>query len=275
MRHLLSHRRTIAAFTLIEILVIALLISILSAIALFSVRSMMDRARVRTVIGETYQIATALSLCRDDIGIYPKLNFLLYSINEIGEFTGAITPTNRIHPDFESFGNDIENQTTRLASRWNGPYMGMSQTRTSVGIAAGPSIVRMQLPQANNQEVLYPGDAWQQPYSVYLMSIDGDGFVTFNTGETGLPFEVENFTTLPNFFSAVVSYGPNRQPGGPDLSNLPATFDPVAARLYETISERSPFIYRALIPDQYNTGDRINGYFAIQDENSDDLVREF
>jgi type II secretory pathway pseudopilin PulG len=275
MRHMLSHRRTVAAFTLIEILVIALLISILSAIALFSVRSMMDRARVRTVIGETYQISTALSLCRDDIGIYPKMNFLLGSINEIGEFTGAITPTNRIHPDFECFGNDIDNQTTRLASQWNGPYMGMSQTRTTAGIAAGPSIVRMQLPQANNQEVFFPGDAWQQPYTLYLMSIDGDGLVTFNTGESGLPFEVENFTTLPNFFSAVVSYGPNKQPGGQDLSNLPATFDPEEARLYETINPRNPFIYRALVRNQYNTENRINGYFAIQDENSDDLVREF
>ncbi len=61
----LSQPRMAAGFTLIEIIVVAVVISILSAIGIISVQSFMGRARIRVVLGETYQIASAMSFARE------------------------------------------------------------------------------------------------------------------------------------------------------------------------------------------------------------------
>ena len=284
-RHLRA-QRTASAFTLIEILVVGLLIAILSAIGLISVRTFMERNGIRVVLGETHQIATALSLCRDDIGFYPKINFLLYGENQIGERVGDVdATTNPIRRDFALYGADIADLTPRIVQNWSGPYIGMSGGRRGIG---GPSIVTMELPNGvddpgtpnNEARVEFPGDRWNMPYAVYVMSIDGDGLISFNTGERASDPNVPSpadFRTVPNFFTAVVSYGPNQVPGSqtpPAAANLPTRADQEAARLFTVLDTRS-YIYRALEQTDYNTADRINGYFAIVDPASDDLVRQF
>jgi len=276
MRNRLSARPRAAAFTLIEILVVGLLIAILSAIGLISVQSFMRRSQLRVTTGEAAQLATGLSFVRDDIGFYPKLNFLLYGENQIGITLGDINSSNPINPDFAQYGNSITSLASRIVQNWNGPYVGMSPGRRGTG---GPTIVTMQLPQSNTS-VEYPGDVWHQPYCVYTMSINEDGLVSFNTNDIrrrpGVT-EPEFWQVHGDFFNAVVSYGPNQVPGGqnpPATANLPTRADQEAARLYDVVDFRN-YIYRALPTDQYNTTHRINAYFAIVDEDSDDLVRQF
>lgn len=283
------HHRHGAGFTLIEILVVAALIALLSGIAIISVQSFMARSQIRVVIGETYQLATAMSFARDDIGFYPKLSFLLLNVNEIGSDLGEIDITgNVINPDFELFGNAVASQTTRLITQWEGPYMGMSGSRNGVG---GPSVLTMQLPIAQAlgaeiQTARFPGDAWKQPYAVYMMNLDENGDISFLNDPT-------EYADVPNFFSAIVSYGPNQVPGGeeqPINQSTGAAVLPVdltariPARLYLTINggavdngsrESRDRTYRALTPADYNTTDRLNGYHALVDPSSDDLVKEF
>lgn len=286
MRNRLSSSRRAPGFTLIEILVVALLIAILSAIGLISVRSFMTRNQLRIVIGETNQIATGLSLARDDLGFYPKINFLLYGENQIGLGLGEIDAlSNPIHPDFAVYGNDVANLTSRIVQGWAGPYIGMSPGRRGTG---GPTVVTMRMPGVadnpatpqNDADQQYPGDVWFQPYCVYIMNIDENGLVSFNTNDRrrqdGVT-EPEFWQEHGNFFNAVVSYGPNQVPGGqnpPANANLPDRAAQESARLYEVIDIRNR-LYEALEPAEYNTANRINGYFAIVDEDSDDLVRQF
>jgi prepilin-type N-terminal cleavage/methylation domain-containing protein len=279
----LAHRRGRPAFTLIEIMIVAALISVLSAIALISVRTFMERSRLRVVVGETYQIFEALSFARDDIGFYPKLNFLLDGVNQIGVNIGAINAGNPINPDFEYFGNDISGIASRIvpsqavtgSQGWKGPYIGMSAARRGHGLAGGPTIVTMELP-VSGQRVDFPADAWNQPYALYIMNIDANGEFSFAAGP-------QEFGRVANFFNAVVSYGPNRVPGGetvPPTSGLPndlAGREP--ARLYTTIDTRS-YIYGALrhqdwLPGGANLLLRTSAYFAIVDPASDDLIKQF
>lgn len=277
----LGHRRRRPAFTLIEILVVALLIAILSAIGLISVRSFMERNRLRVVVGETYQIATALSFARDDIGFYPKLNFLLVGLNELGTDLGPVSATNPINPDFEYFGNDISALTPRIvpsqrgttgAQGWQGPYMGMSEARRGLG---GPTVVTMELP-ISGVRVRYPADAYFQPYTLYQMSWDELNRPNFINGP-------EQLGQIADLFTAVVSYGPNQVPGGenpPSESGLVGATEEdtrdnqIAARLYTTVDARA-FIYRALEPIDYEVVGRNFAYYAIVAPDSDDLIKQF
>jgi prepilin-type N-terminal cleavage/methylation domain-containing protein len=286
----LSQRRPAAGFTLIEIIVVAVMIAILSAIGLISVQSFMGRARIRVVLGETYQIASAMSFARDDIGFYTKLSFLLLGENEIGQSLGQIDATNRLNTGFEYFGNDVDPLTTRVATGWAGPYMGMSQGRRGLG---GPTIVSFVFPSvtgsglgSTSNPIDGPGDAWNQPYVLYLMNIDTRGNIGFINSAGASTSDVGQFTDVPNFFSAVVSHGPNGRPAG-ELTDLPSQFPAAAAdavngnqfirdnmMLYRDLDVRT-FVYETLEPEDYNDPLRITSYFGVVDRNSDDLVKEF
>jgi prepilin-type N-terminal cleavage/methylation domain-containing protein len=284
-----------SGFTLIEILVVAIVISILSAIALISVQSFMERTRLRVVIGETYQIATAMSFARDDLGLYVKPSFLILSKNELGLDDGAVTGANPINPALEYFGNDVSDLSSRILTNWAGPYMGLSAGRNDIG---GPTTVRMVMPGVAASDrggadnpLNAPGDVWNQPYILYLMDIDRNGDPFFING-------VGDYTTVPGFFAAVVSYGQNRVPGGEeqpvDKTNTPILSEDligrIPARLYVTLEQTGPgggavpvpnqlesrvLLYGALPPISYNTTAQIQGYYALIDRNSDDIIKEF
>ncbi len=265
-------------FTILEILIVAAMISILSGIAMISVRTFFRSTQLRVVMGESYQIATALSLAYDDIGYYPKLNFLLHGLNEIGQSPGVPdTLANPLHRAFEYHNLDVSTRTSSALTLWSGPYMSMSQGRyTGQNLGAGPTIVTMRLPTSATayDEVDYPADAWVQPYALYLMQID-------DAGDVGFTNSIADFASVPNFFRAVVSYGPNLVPGGatvPSESNLP--HDPegrVPARLYTTDGDDlnpSDRTFTALVATQFNT-DRRDAYYAVIDFDSDDLIKQF
>jgi hypothetical protein len=123
------------------------------------------------------------------------------------------------------------------------------------------------------------------------MDIDRNGDPFFING-------VGDYTTVPGFFAAVVSYGQNRVPGGEeqpvDKTNTPILSEDligrIPARLYVTLEQTGPgggavpvpnqlesrvLLYGALPPISYNTTAQIQGYYALIDRNSDDIIKEF
>jgi type II secretory pathway pseudopilin PulG len=287
------------AFTLIEVLIIATILSILAGIGIISANTFISRARVRAVIGETYQLATGISFARDDIGFYPKLGFLDQPISGLGENSSFafLGPGNPLIPDFDVYGFDVSAQEERVSRTWNGPYIGLGVTRSQLG-EGNPSLVSMRLPESG-EVVTWPGDSWRQPYIHYQVSVSPNrqpndpisqplpapGFPTWHTGP-------EFFGKVPDYFNGVVSYGPNQVPGGDTIPptvgqflagvGVGGNFDDPATRaplrLFEVIDSRTRQ-YEALPNSAFDTSNlatqRLAMIFAFRDPSTDDLIREF
>ncbi len=187
-----------SGFTLIEMIIVATLLSIMSAMATISIFTAMEEARKKATTAECRQVATAVSFANTDLGFFPKLCFLLYSYdNLMSTITGAQQiPT----AQFEYHGMLVNNLTQRLMKNW---------TRSSPYLAGNfKHQVEMRLPGATGNAYRWPGDQWGNPYVLYLMKSD----LNAATGRLQPKF-IEGAGEQPDYFAAVVSYGRNAVPG--------------------------------------------------------------
>lgn len=242
------------AFSLIEVLIVAAILSILASIAVINVQHMMEDARRKAAMAEARSIATALTFARQETGFFPKLNYLIEQLmpNSPHEEDGVVDPnTNKVRVDFEYMSRPLTDPNDlRIQGTWTGPYFSLSQTaKSSAEGTQGYS--EIELPDrehADGTKVYrrWPKDHWKRPYVVYLLGVEPRlpsdqklGNVTF----------LHTPTKAPNFAAAVVSYGPDGYPGALRYKDGTERARKSTQRLYEDLNNED---YRMLIESQYD-----------------------
>lgn len=214
-------------FTLMEILIVAALITVLSSIAIISVNSFYNQAVKKTTIGELNRVGMALAFAEQDIGFYPKLAYLDKSEHYVlYDLAGDRTDPNMLVNHFDTYGFLAgglgDPLQSRVASQWKGPYIGVSETRAKSGRGQG-GVVKVRLSDVaelfpdERSVVDWPADPLGNPYVFYRLKavVDSSGNIT--------PVFVSSPGARADFFNAVVSYGANRIPGGNDNTPLDST----------------------------------------------------
>ncbi len=198
-------------FTLIEMLIIAALIALMSGIAVISIQYIVIESKRRATLGDLRTLAHTLTLAHYDHGIFPKLGYLSMSSELLQITAGGNTV---LPPDFHDLGFNIDGQAGPLYAKWKGPYTASARGRSTISSSGQGYVVRMRMPtlNSNNETIIldWPADAFGNPYVVYLVLLRRD----VNTGAT--VFEPLVFSSEePNYAAYTVSYGLNRIPGGP------------------------------------------------------------
>lgn len=305
-------------FTLIEVMIVAALIALLSGIALFSIQQFYDSNVRKAALGECNRLGTALEFANQNLGFYPKLNYLRQprSVVQFNETTGVADAAYVVHAlDYYGYfpGGTASPALGRVALSWDGPYYGASvnRARSNRGTQSGITKVRLaDVFYATNSLPLslvsWPADPYGNPYVLYQVKYDSSG--TYSPVVVGSPGQ------SADYFNAVVSYGPNKFPGGnentPDTPAGASVRDALrGAALYlvgdplgdgqanYTMKSASPLVtdtnYRVILstldagwasfrdsikwdPAAYAGQNQQNlGYVGIRDNGSDDLSFEF
>jgi type II secretory pathway pseudopilin PulG len=210
--------RNRGGFTLLEILIIALVIALLSGIAVINVQQFVDSNKRKATIADARQLSQALSFAHNDIGFFPKLCFLDDSrvspkLAQIDAANGAVIS---FHNDFQIYGSNYQGLDP-APRQWKGPYMGVSLSRSGAAQVRGSGLSLMRLRQDTNvpegNVQIWPSDTWGSPYLLYAMKWKFDPaqgrYIRRFIGVDNL----NNFSERPDATLAVVSYGPNRVPG--------------------------------------------------------------
>lgn len=215
------------AFTLIEIIVVATLISLLSGIALFSINEMYIRNVRKVSLAETFQLATALSIAENDLQFYPRLNYLrfpreLVLLEETAYPSfGQSNDPDSITPGIDYWAMYRHDTPVRLRifSNWAGPYMGVSQARQASNRGAQSGLVKVRLPDLAEDPVTingadislvdWPADPFGNPYLLYQFKAVIDDAAGVN-----IPLFLENPSEDASWRNMIVSYGRNQVPGG-------------------------------------------------------------
>ena len=272
---MISGTRRLAGFTLIEILIVAALITLLAGIAVINIQAAYVANQRKAALGEARQIATALSFAYEDIGIYPKFCFLPQNVFFVAPNQAApnAQPGSLLVDGFEYMGYDVNRPltlTNRIIKNWakgttsNGYFSagqgrrGLFQgrrgglTRMRISIGQNPIIPVEQDSLPPEQRAIYdwPADPWGRPYVLYLLRLE-KGLQTSN----GLPRVrfVNGATEAANYALAVVSYGPNNMPGGPEDYAYDTPTMTIVQRRCLYIKIQDPWAdCLALTPTQYN-----------------------
>lgn len=261
-------------FTLIEILIVAALIALLSGIAIFSINEFYNNNIRKAVIGEVNQIATAASFANDDLQFFPKLHLLSDPASVIFKdpATGLQNP-NQVIPGIDYFGfipGGQPPQLTKLQNGWRGPYMGMSMTRDRSSRGSRSGIVKMRLPDVYfdpsisnaTREALslvdWPADVWGNPYVFYQLRSSAD------VGGNLLPEFVDQLGENADYLNAIVSYGKNGYPGGNDMTPGDPTQGPSATNAAGTLFAGALYVRR----DALGTG----AHFTLKVATSDPAI---
>lgn len=244
-------------FTLIEILIVGVLISLFAGLAIFNVQETYRSNLRKATIGEVRQLGTALALANQDLGVFPKIPLLMYSKTQMQAEGYQLTGSEDFwFANVDAFRNEpgIGPVAFRVKQDWaTTPYFGASQTRKTI---SGGGVVIMDYGSigTSNVELDWPSDPWGNPYVFYSLNVD------IQTNEKSF---VENTTEVGNYFVGVVSYGPNGVPG--------ATGNDSQALFIRTPDR---FRFQALTRSQYNAA-RANAIDLIQASDSDDIVFPF
>ncbi|MCX7048847.1 MAG: prepilin-type N-terminal cleavage/methylation domain-containing protein [Candidatus Sumerlaeota bacterium] len=225
MRHLHIHSqawnglKTRRGFSLIEVIIVAVILSILAGIGMISVTYIMENARKKATIAEARQISTAIEFSHQETGFFPKFNYIVERLKGFTGSTGEgiVDNAGNVYKGMDYIGVLSGNvadpvymtYNRRLQDNWNGPYW--SQSPTNKSTAEGPAgMVEMQIPDRNNEVRRWPADQWGHPYVLYLMEQYED--TTANPATIKVRF-LQNPLGEPNFACAVVSYGADGMPG--------------------------------------------------------------
>lgn len=263
-----------------------MLLALFAGLGIFGVQQAYLENQRKAVIGEVRQIGVALSFAKQDLDFFPRLCFLNMSLKSLQNVSYQV---NHVH----YMGFDSNQIASRILADWNGAYYANSLTRKNISQGRKGGICQMYLPDltpatgadpVNPRVIDWPADTYGNPYVLYLCKnvMDGTQYVP-------------NFITDPwedaDRFTAVVSYGRNRVPGGALDLKSPSP-NQWTARLY-TDNTTLPGTYIALVPDQtiygfyysYNIRARAISYkyypgaantdIWITDNGSDDIIYEF
>lgn len=219
-----SHGRSGArGFTLIEILIVAALITVFAGLAIFGAKEMYDRNVRKGMYGEAMELATALSFAHDDLGFFPRVCML--SIPKTLLLTQTANNGVATWPGFDTYGSYSSLMpAANIDKNWKGPYAGIGEGGRS------HTFVWMRLSDAEFQGgaikgpdgkdlslVKWPADNWGNPYVFYQVVATGDSATASNPKGLRL---ILNPTEAGDYFNAVVSYGPNGVPGHIDKDKV-------------------------------------------------------
>lgn len=227
-------------FTLLEILIVAALISLFAGLAVFGIQQQFENNIRKTTQGEVRSIAVALDLAYADVGFFPKIALLTSSRDLLrADSQQAFGNPTRIFDFMHALGVSTAPIASGTELNWNGPYLSPAAFRAATAQGRGGSrLMAFNEPggfSGAGRALEWPLDPYNNPYMVYILDIEADG--------SGLRFASDPNTRRNNdagvsnpvnsqpgyagtFVNAVVSYGPNNVPGGgPNF--IPAG-DPVA-----------------------------------------------
>jgi len=300
---LISSDRRLSAFTLIEILIVAAMISLLAGIAIINIQSAYQSNQRKATYGEGRSIATSLSFAYEDIGMYPKLSFLSQGIFDIAppQVAPYTSPGSRLVSGFDYMGYDVSSPailTARIIKNWvkgagSQGYFAVGAGKKGLFQGRRGGIIRMEIPMdIYNPVVLpmgqalpiydWPADPWGRPYVVYMLFREGNQ-------ASGLPrvrFANGPMDNAPVYALAVVSYGPNGMPGGPEDYDAATLAIGLSMCLYSRDDRLYPAQsdYRALRPQEYTAarrdawsfvkllGQNPPPYIGVIDPGSDDII---
>lgn len=231
-----AHRHSTKGFTLVELFIVGALIALFAGLALFNVREQFDSNRRKAMIGEARNLGTSMGFAKMDTAVFPKFCFLTMSEREM-QFEAVSRGHNA---DFYYNVIDYTNIATGpfaagIKQNWRGPYFAASQSRQNISQGRG-GFVTMNVPiefggTVQSEPFRWPADSWGNPWVLYLVALQRTSPTAFEpVFINGAP----NFspTLDPDYFTAIVSYGPNKVPGGGpglDTNAAGATLD---LRLY-------------------------------------------
>ncbi|MDX2176034.1 MAG: prepilin-type N-terminal cleavage/methylation domain-containing protein [Candidatus Sumerlaeia bacterium] len=208
-------------FTLVELVIVGALIALFSGLAVFSIQTQFRNNQRKATIYEARQIASAMDMANLDTGIFPRVCWLIEGqagLDFIGTRLFGAAGAPQIYNYMEQNGRDTFGKAFDISQNWRGPYASLSPSRAGLAQGVG-GIATMILPELSSfptgdQGFRWPADPWGNPYTVYMLDIvpstETLRFINEDP-EVGI-----NPTSKGNFINAVVSYGPNRVPGGGD-----------------------------------------------------------
>ena len=267
-----------AGFTLVELLIVGILISIFSTIALFNARRAYEDNLRKAAVGELYQLRTGIAFAYDDLEFYPKLNYLNNGLRMLWDDLEPPVPPGSIPNFMDIYGTEVAGELARIVVlKWKSEgYIGLAATRRGVGAMARGGSVRMYDPTIREIYKDWPADPYGNPYVMYILDIP---YVTrYN------PVFITSPRQSARMITALVSYGPDKQPGGSreELGPTPIlTQDRRALRLY-TESTIPGADYQLLTIDELNSPTIYGGYTRslayrdlVSQSGSDDIILEF
>lgn len=267
-------------FTLVEIFIVGVLISLFAGLAIFGVQQQFKDNLRKACIGEVRQIATAMSFAKQDLDFFPRICFLELSKNSL---LNAVYAFNHVH----TMGYSSNQLSSRVSMDWGGAYFSSSLARNRVSQGRG-GVIKMACPDTtpgpgadlfpgtNIPVYDWPADPWGSPYVMYIVK-------NVISGQTFVPAFITDPWEEGDRFTAIVSYGSNKAPGGePDQTTISARH--INARLYENTT--SPRTFRNLTTAEYLLNNRAQALsykdmgdpqteIWILDNGSDDIIYEF
>ncbi len=204
-----NYQRNARAFTLIEMLIVAALISLFSAMAIFSMDYLVNSSKRKASIADVSTIAKSLSLAYFDLSLFPQIGYLSMSQQEMW----LLTNNNRsvLPPYFDHMGFDtLHGRAGSIYTKWATGQSGQSylpSSRSRSALAPTGYTTRVLIP-GSNVVLDWPADPYGNPYVLYTVDIDEDGYAAWPTSPTG----------RGNYQSLVVCYGRNGIPGGYDVT---------------------------------------------------------
>jgi type II secretory pathway pseudopilin PulG len=223
-----QNRREISGTTLTELLVVLVIISLLSTIAVPVYVGHAERARRAVAIQETRELAHAMETVGALHGFYVPLQVLddlpggtqatevqdPQSSDAIGdeseislvEFTNTLLALNNNQPRI----SDDDIRVNRMVNEWQGPFINFQ--RFYIVDSSNPDLT------GNNGRFDFPLDPWGRPYRLYSpLGHVGSGAVTPTVnGRIASPSNFSDgvVTTAGSFVDrfAVVSFGPDGEP---------------------------------------------------------------
>lgn len=221
-------------FTLIEMLIVAALIALFAGLAMIGAQQLYDDGRRKAMFDETKSIGSNLSFAYQDVGFYPRIGLLGLSMDYI-RFSNGTAPalTYYCRPGMDTYGFYGSGRFTTTINplfaikNWRAPYMSISELRAMHSGGGKSGVVKMRLSdreyssfspgnstQTANDDlslVDWPTDTWGNPYMFYQVVSDPAYVSGRNTHGLRL---VKSPTEEGSYFTAVVSYGRNKVPGG-------------------------------------------------------------
>lgn len=244
--------KTRKGFTLLEILVVAALVTLLSGIAMFSISTLYQRAQMNATRGEASQISKAESFAHIDIGFYPKFHFLDKSESEIND--PAIVSLAALK-SMQYTGAQMQAVTLAgIENTWNGPYWGISNKSD----ANMPIPVNDMGIAVSGGSFKKPVDPWGNEYVMYMLVKDpGYSSGGYSADANGVR-PIITATEEPDYMCAIVSYGPNGHPGEDQDPDSPRT-------LLLPLNNETVITY----------WDTFQGYQDLNRTGSDDIILNF
>jgi len=242
-------------FTLIEVLIVAALLSLFAGIAVINIQQMYDSNKRKATFPETRALATAFSIARDNVGFFPNLFYLSQPKSLLTDASGVLL--NRI--DYMGFLQaSSSGPPPQILEQWqDGPYYGMSQGRSGSAQGQG-GIAKMRLPlpqaQANSwgDPVVWPADPYGNPYVLYLLKVEKGSDPPYRF--------VGSLEETADYLVAVVSYGPDGIPG----SVLDNRGNPTASLANKALVKNPGVTYPALLNSRlYSEPDPRDGTYRL------------